>query len=126
MSDRILFGNNGSGFVARVAKPGADVTSTDLADYALHEEFSTLIPIARGTETLATGTNTSFTLPSLIGKHPFVVMKSDEGILPSPPYLGGYLRGSYFFRINPTSGHCVLYNNYKIALTITYAIFISP
>ncbi|MCY0146146.1 hypothetical protein OEG84_25020 [Hoeflea sp. G2-23] len=125
MNDRVMFGNNGSKFVARVSKPGKDVASTDLADFSLHEDFSTLIPIARGTTTLATGASTSFTLSSIIGKHPFVVMKSSDGILPVAPYLNFY-RGTYYLRVIPTTGVCTLYNEYATSLTITYAIFISP
>lgn len=124
MTDRIMFGNNGSQFVARVAKPGKDVSSTDLADFTLHEDFTTLIPIARGTVTLGVDANTSFTLPEIVGKHPFVVLKSDEGILPVSPYF--IFRGTYFLRMVPTTGVCTLYNRYSTSLTITYAVFITP
>ncbi len=123
--DRVIFGNNGSQFVARVSKPGKDVSSTNLEDFSLHEAFSTLIPIARGTVTLVTGASTSFTLSEIIGKHPFVVLKSDEGILPIAPY-STYLRGGYYLNLVPTTGVCTLYNQYETTLTITYAIFISP
>ncbi len=125
MTNRIMFGNNGTKFVARVAKPTKDVSSTDLADFSLHEDFNTLIPVARGTVTLATGASSSFTHTSLIGKHPFVVLKSSEGVLPVSPYQNFY-RGTYYLRMIPTTGACTIYNEYYISLTITYAIFISP
>ncbi|MBC7280046.1 hypothetical protein [Hoeflea sp.] len=124
MTDRIMFGSNGSKFVARVSKPGVDVSSTNLADFVLHEDFTTLIPVARGTVTLGVGASTSFTLPSIIGKHPFVVLKSDEGILPVSPWFN--LRGTYFLRLVPATGACTIYNEYSTSLTITYAVFITP
>jgi hypothetical protein len=120
-----MFGNNGSQFVARVAKPGKTVASADLSDFSLHEAFSTLVPIARGTETLVTGGSTTFTLSEIIGKAPFVVLKSTEGILPVSPLLN-YFRGSFFMRVVPTTGVCTLHNEYATTLTITYAIFIAP
>lgn len=124
MSERVMFGHNGTQFVARVARPTKAVTSTDLADYAMHEAFSTLVPVRRGTVTLAAGASTSFTESAVVGKYPFVVMKSVEGRLPSSPYWG--TSKSFYMQIVPTTGACVLKNDYTTALTITYAIFISP
>lgn len=125
MTNRVMFGNSGSQFVARVAKPTKDVSSADLADFSMHETFSTLIPAARGTVTLGVGGSLSFTVSAIIGKVPFVVLKSDEGILPASPHLN-WARGSYFMRVVPTTGACTLYNEYATSLTITYAIFMSP
>lgn len=126
MSNRLLFGNNGSQFVARVTKPGYDVSSTDLSHFSMHESFTTLIPVAKGTVTLGVGGSTSFTATSIIGKCPLVVLKSAEGILPCSPYANGFFRGSFFMRVFPASGTCTLYNEYATSLTITYALFIAP
>lgn len=125
MTNRVLIGNNGSQFVARVSKPGKDVSSATLDDFSMHEAFTTLIPLARGTVTLGVGASTSFTVSALIGKTPFVVLKSAEGILPVSPYLN-FFRGSFFMRVYPGSGACYLFNEYATSLTITYAIFIAP
>lgn len=126
MSNRVLFGNNGSQFVARVAKPGFDVSSSDLSQFSMHESFTTLIPVAKGTVTLGVGGSTSFTASSIIGKCPLAVLKSAEGILPCSPYANGFFRGSFFMRVFPTTGACFLYNEYATSLTITYALFIAP
>tara|TARA_R100000655_G_scaffold3535_2_gene12268 strand:+ start:2138 stop:2515 length:378 start_codon:yes stop_codon:yes gene_type:complete len=125
MSDRVLFGNNGSQFVARVTKPGYDVSSSDLSHFSMHESFTTLIPIAKGTVVLGVGASTGFTASAMIGKCPFVVLKSAEGILPVSP-TPGFAKGSFFMRVNPATGACSLYNEYASTLTITYAVFIAP
>ena len=126
MSNRVLFGNNGSQFVARVSRPGYDVSSSNLDHFSMHEDFTTLIPVAKATVTLGTGGSSSFTAASIIGRCPLVVLKSAEGILPCSPYYNGYFRGSFFLRVFPTTGSCVLYNEYATSLTITYALFIAP
>lgn len=126
MSNRVLFGNNGSQFVARVTKPGYDVSSSDLSHFSMHESFTTLIPVAKGSVVLGVGASTGFTASAIVGKCPFVVLKSAEGILPVPPFANNYFRGSFFMRVNPASGACTLYNEYATSLTITYALFIAP
>jgi hypothetical protein len=126
MTNRVVFGNLSSQFVARVTKPGFDVTSTDLSQFSMHESFTTLIPVAKGTVTLGVGGTASFSASEIIGRCPLVVLKSAEGILPCSPYANGFFRGSFFMRVFPATGACVLYNEYATSLTITYALFIAP
>lgn len=95
MSRRVAIGNFGSNFLFRVSKAGHDAVTGALSEMILHEQLVPIVPVETGTVAVASNSSIKVTLNRTYDYMPFIVLRSQENMSPSPySYLARLDKGT--------------------------------
>lgn len=125
MSNRVILGNYGGSFVARISKPGNDVLSAPLmSSYYLHELYRGHRILQSGTTYFpANATTCSISYPNF-GFVPIIFASPGLDTLTSYPFIsGGNIVGVFRITQTPTATSCVFTRNVATS-TIFYMRYI--
>lgn len=129
MSNRAIFGFNGTTFCCRISRPGVDVlTATSLADFYLHEDYFNHQILVKGSGIIAANAaSATITYPNF-GFVPIIITSTSHADdTNSWPYMpAGGAMGPYQIIQAPTATSCVLTRNTVTSTPLYFRYMILP